>query len=88
MPTLSLDSRFAGSVKHKVEELKADLKKHFTDRLGDKYEITQQVITHGRPTLGMPEIKPELNHGVFVIRTSVKFPESDIEFVKEKLGEK
>lgn len=88
MLTINLDSRFAGSVKHKTEELKKDLKKHFTDRLGDEYKITQQVITHGRPTMGQPEIKPEINGGVFVIRTSVHFPEEDAEIIKEKLGKK
>jgi len=74
MLTINLDARFPGDQKDNIEELKNNLAKHFTDRVGDKYEITHKVITHGRPTLGQPEIKPELNGGVFVIRTSLKFP--------------
>lgn len=88
MPTLTLDARFPGKDKDRIDELKKALDAQFTDKLGDEYEITHQVITHGRPTFGMPEIKPEINGGAFVIRTSVKIPIEDLEMIKEKLGEK
>lgn len=84
MPTLFIDSRFhPDAAELSIHKLKKNVRADFVKKFGDGYEIKQQVITHGRPTQGMPDLKD----GAFVIRTSTEVTDADAVKIKQKLAQ-
>lgn len=85
MATLLIDSRFHPNANElSIYKLKKNVKNNFIEKFGNDYEITQQVITHGKPTQNMPALK----EGEFVIRTSAHIPEEDVEMMRLKIAGK
>ena len=58
-------------------------KKRLTEHLGKEYPITQKLITHGQPSIGV-----QLRGEHFVIRTTATIPDEDVEAIRFKLGGK
>jgi len=67
----------------RVDGVMKSEKKRLIKHLGKEYPITQKMITHGQPSIGV-----QLFGDRFVIRTTATIPDEDVEMIRFKLGGK
>jgi len=64
-----------------VDQVKKQQIDFFIEKFGDKYPITQKLISYGQPRLGV-----KLDGSSFIIRTSAQIPEEDVEAIRLKIA--